>query len=212
MEDVWREPPGDVWRMTRDPAMAPSKPSEITISFLHGVPTALDGEVMEPVDLVARLNAIAGDYGFGRMDMIENRVVGLKSREVYEGPGALVLHLAHRELERLVLDRATLHYKIRVANDFATLVYDGLWFGPLREALQAFVAATEQTVTGEIRVRFDAGSARAVGRRSTYSLYDAGLATYSAGDTFDRAAAEGFLKLYGLPYRTWAEVRRARGT
>ncbi|MEZ4237939.1 MAG: argininosuccinate synthase [Myxococcota bacterium] len=211
MEDVWREPPADVWRMTRDPQMAPSKPSEVTISFFHGVPTALDGEVMEPVDLVNRLNALAGDYGVGRMDMIENRVVGLKSREVYEGPGALVLHLAHRELERLVLDRATLHYKIRVANDFATLVYDGLWFGPLREALQAFVAATEQTVTGEIRVRFDAGSARCVGRRSPYSLYDAGLATYSEGDTFDRAAAEGFLKLFGLPYRTWGEVRRARG-
>ncbi|MFT4622970.1 MAG: argininosuccinate synthase [Myxococcota bacterium] len=212
MEDLWTEPPADVWRMTKDPSEAPKGSTEITISYQGGLPVALNGEILPPVTLLERLNELAGSYGIGRMDMVENRVVGLKSREVYEGPAAIVLHLAHRELERIVLDRPTSHYKAKVAQDFATLIYDGLWFGPLREALQAFVQSTQQHVNGDVRVRLSAGLARITGRRSPYSLYDDGLATYSLGDTFDRSAAEGFLRLYGLSYRTWGHVRRERGS
>jgi argininosuccinate synthase len=208
MEDVWQAPPDDAWRLTSDPATAQGR-DEVMVSFVRGVPTALDGVEMGPVALVDALNRRAGAKGIGRIDMVENRVVGLKSREVYEGPGAVVLHMAHRELERLVLDRATLHYKMRVGQDFANLVYDGLWFSPLREALSAFVAETEHTVTGDVKLLLSPGSVQVLGRKSPYSLYDEGLATYSDGDTFDRQAAVGFLKLYGLPYRTWGKVRRA---
>jgi argininosuccinate synthase len=208
MEDVWQAPPEDAWRLTADPAKATGT-DEVMVSFVRGIPVALDGVEMAPVPLVDSLNRRAGSKGIGRIDMVENRVVGLKSREVYEGPGAVVLHMAHRELERLVLDRATLHYKMRVGQDFANLIYDGLWFSPLREALSAFVSETEQTVTGDVRLLLSAGSVQVLGRRSPYSLYDEGLATYSDGDTFDRQAAVGFLKLYGLPYRTWGKVRRA---
>ncbi len=211
MENLWTEPPADVWRMTKDPAEAPKGSKEITLSFQQGIPVAIDGEIMPPVTLVERLNELAGSYGVGRIDMVENRVVGLKSREVYEGPAALVLHQAHRELERVVLDRATQHYKAKVANDFADLIYDGLWFGPLREALQAFIDQTQEMVTGDIRLRLSAGLCRVVGRRSPFSMYDDGLATYSDGDTFDHTAAEGFMKLYGLPYATWGRVRRKAG-
>ncbi len=211
MEDLWSEPPSDVWRMTQDPSEAPRGSTELVIGFRDGVPVSLDGAEMLPVPLVERMNELAGSYGVGRMDMVENRVVGLKSREVYEGPGALCLHLAHRELERLVLDRPTAHYKVRMAADFADLIYDGLWFGPLREALQAFVSKTQERVTGDVRVRLSAGTLRVTGRRSPFSLYDEGLATYSDGDTFDREAAEGFLKLYGLSYHTYARVGRNQG-
>ncbi len=211
MEDLWAEPPADAWRMTADPRSCTLESREIVLGFEQGVPVSLDGEHVPAVLLLERLNALVGSYGIGRMDMVENRVVGLKSREVYEGPAAHVLLMAHEELERIVLDRATATYKRRIADDFATLVYDGLWFGPLRHALQAFVDQTQRAVTGEVRVRLSAGRAIVTGRRSPYSLYDDGLATYSDGDTFDRAAAEGFLKLYGLPYRTWGAVQRRTG-
>ena len=137
--------------------------------------------------------------------------MGLKSREVYEGPAAVVLHMAHRELERVVLDRATSQYKAKLGQDFATLIYDGLWFGPLREAMQAFIDRTQEMMTGEVRLRLSAGLCRVTGRRSPFSLYDDGLATYSDGDTYDHSAAEGFLKIYGLSYRTWGRVRRRGG-
>lgn len=211
MEHLWSEPPADVWMMTKDPAEAPKGSKELVISFQAGLPVALDGEILPPVQLIERLNQLAGDYGVGRIDMVENRVVGLKSREVYEGPAAVVLHMAHRELERIVLDRATSQYKAKIAQDFATVIYDGLWFGPLRLAMQAFIEETQGMVTGDVRIRLSAGLARITGRRSPFSLYDDGLATYSHGDTFDRSAAEGFLKLYGLPYATWGRVRRAAG-
>ena len=209
MEDLWVEPPADAWRMTADPGEAPKGSVELTIDFEGGVPVALNGERMSAVQLIERLNVIAGSYGVGRIDMVENRVVGLKSREVYEAPAATVLHKAHSELERIVLDRPTFHYKAGLARDFANLVYDGLWFGPLREALQAFVTKTQEFVTGSVRVRISAGHCLVTGRRSRYSLYDEGLATYSDGDTFDRTAAEGFMKLFGLSYRTWGKVQRA---
>jgi argininosuccinate synthase len=208
MEDLWTEPPEDAWRMTKNPVDAPRDSLEIVVGFEHGVPVAINGNPMGPVAILEWLNDLAGRYGIGRMDMVENRVVGLKSREVYEGPSAAILHKAHLELERIVLDRATSQYKARVAQDFANLVYDGLWFGPLREAMQAFVEKTQHNLTGEVRVRLSAGTVLVTGRRSPFSLYDDGLATYSEGDTFDREAADGFLKLYGLSYATWGRVRR----
>ena len=211
MEDLWAEPPADVWRMTKDPSEAPKGSTELTIGFRSGLPVSIDGEELPCVTLLERLNTLAGNYGVGRIDMVENRVVGLKSREVYEGPAAITLHLSHRELERVVLDRPTSHYKRKMAADFAQLVYDGLWFGPLREAMQAFIEQTQSRVTGDVRIRLSAGTVRMVGRRSPYSLYDEGLATYSHGDTFDRTAAEGFLKLYGLSYATWGRVAREHG-
>ncbi len=208
MEDLWNEPPADVWIMTKDPSDAPKGSTEITLGFRKGIPVSIDGEQLGGVELITRLNKLAGDYGIGRIDMVENRVVGLKSREVYEGPAAAVLLLAHKELEQVVLDGATAHYKAKLGYDFANLIYQGLWFGPLREAMQAFIDQTQELVTGEIRVRLSAGVAQITGRRSPYSLYDSGLATYSEGDTFDRDAAKGFLDLYGLPYRTWGAARR----
>lgn len=211
MEDLWNEPPPDVWQMTKDPADAPRGSTEITLSFLKGVPVAIDGKAMSGVEIIEFLNVLAGNYGIGRIDMVENRVVGLKSREVYEGPAAAVLLLAHKELEQVILDGATAHYKAKIGVDFANIIYEGKWFGPLREAMQAFMDQTQELVTGEIRVRLSAGFAAITGRRSPYSLYDAGLATYSEGDTFDRAAAEGFLEIYGLPYKTWGAARRKGG-
>lgn len=197
--------------MTKDPRSVTLESREVVIGFEEGVPVSLDGRLLPAVLLLEELNELVGSYGIGRMDMVENRVVGLKSREVYEGPAAVVLLAAHEELERVVLDRATSTYKRKIANDFANLIYDGLWFGPLRHALQAFIDETQRHVTGEVRVRLSAGRAMITGRRSPYSLYDDGLATYSEGDTFDRAAAEGFLKLYGLPYATWGRVQRKIG-
>jgi argininosuccinate synthase len=208
MENLWTEPPADAWRMTSDPSEAPRGSTEVVIGFTGGIPTSLDGCRMGGVELVETLNRLAGGYGVGRIDMVENRVVGLKSREVYEAPGAVLLLMAHQELERIVLDRPTFNYKRRVSQDFANLIYDGLWFGPLKSALLAFIDETERCVTGDVRLRVSAGNARVTGRRSPYSLYDEGLATYSHGDTFDRDAAKGFLDLYGLSYRTVAEVRR----
>ncbi|MFT7520049.1 MAG: argininosuccinate synthase [Kiritimatiellia bacterium] len=211
MEDLWNEPPEDAWRMTENPATCTLKSRQITIGFERGVPISLNGEHLPAVALLEQLNVLAGSYGIGRMDMVENRVVGLKSREVYEGPAAVVLLEAHRELERIVLDRPTFSYKRKLADDFATLIYDGLWFGPLRRAMQAFVDSTQVHITGDVRLRLSAGRVAITGRRSPYSMYDEGLATYSEGDTFDRAAAAGFLELYGLPYRTWGHVQRKHG-
>jgi argininosuccinate synthase len=208
MEDLWAEPPADAWRMTSDPAEAPKGSVEIVLGFERGVPVSLDGEPMSGVTLIERLNVLAGGYGVGRIDMVENRVVGLKSREVYEGPAATLLLAAHEELERIVLDRATSNYKRRVSQDFANQIYDGVWFGPLREALQAFVEKTQEYVTGDVRIRISAGLALVTGRRSPYSMYDEGLATYSEGDTFDHKAAEGFMTLFGLSYKTWGALRR----
>ena len=197
--------------MTSNPAEAPKGSLEIVISFERGVPVALDGEALDGVTLIERLNVLGGKYGIGRMDMVENRVVGLKSREVYEGPSAILLLAAHEELERIVLDRATSNYKRKVSQDFANLIYDGLWFGPLREALQAFIDKTQERVTGDVRIRISGGSALITGRRSPYSMYDEGLATYSEGDTFDHNAAAGFMALYGLSYRTWGALKRRIG-
>lgn len=208
MEDLWNEPPEDAWIMTSDPCTAPREVTEMTLGFEQGVPVSIDGVRKDGVAIIKELNAIAGKYGIGRIDMVENRVVGLKSREVYEAPAATLLVTAHKELESLVMDRDTFNYARQIGQDYANVIYDGKWFGMLRPALDGFLAQTQQFVTGEVRMKLSAGVVQVVGRRSPFSLYDEGLATYSDGDTFDRTAAEGFLKLYALPYRTIAAVQQ----
>lgn len=208
MENLWTEPPADAWMMTNDPTTAPAGSFELTLTFQNGVPVAIDGKLMNGVSLIHALNKIAGLYGLGRIDMVENRVVGLKSREVYEAPGAVLIHLAHSDLESIVLDRDTYNHTRQISQIYSNLIYDGKWFGILRPSLDGFLAVSQKMVAGEVRIRISAGLAQVVGRRSPHSLYDEGLATYSDGDTFDRAAAEGFLKLYALPYQTIAKVQQ----
>jgi argininosuccinate synthase len=190
-----------------DPQDAPNEPQEVTLAFEGGTPVALDGKRHSPVALVEALNRIAGAHGVGRLDLVENRLVGIKSRGVYETPAGTVLHIAHRELERLVLDRNTLHFKQSVSVRYAQLIYDGLWFSTLREALAAFVDETEREVTGEVRVRLYKGRAEAVGRRSPRSLYRQDLATFGEGMAYDHQDAEGFIRLFGLPERVRALTR-----
>jgi argininosuccinate synthase len=208
MEELWAEPPADAWLMTDDPSHAAKGSVELVLRFDKGIPVAIDDRPMDGVSLIEYLNKLAGTFGVGRIDMVENRVVGLKSREVYEAPAATLIHMAHTELERICLDRPTFNYKQRVSQDYANIIYDGKWFGPLRECLEGFIGRSQETVTGEVRIRVSAGLARITGRRSPYSLYDDGLATYSHGDTFEREAAEGFIKLYSLSYETYSRVRR----
>ncbi len=211
MEDLWTEPPADAWRMTKDPSNAPRGSVGLVITFEQGIPVAIDGREMGGVELLEYLNDLAGTFGVGRIDMVENRVIGLKSREVYEAPAATLLLMAHTELERICLDRPTFDYKRRISQDFANLVYDGMWFSPLRESLQAFIAESQRPVSGEVRIRVSAGLARITGRRSPYSLYSDDLATYSGEDSFDHSTARGFVELYGLSVKTVAEVRRRAG-
>jgi len=208
MEDLWAEPPDDAWLMTKDPSNAPRGSIEVMLTFDNGIPVAIDGRPMGGAELIRYLNDLGGTFGVGRIDMVENRVVGLKSREVYEAPAATLIHMAHTELERICLDRETFNYKRKLSQDYEKIIYDGTWFGPLRECLESFLLKSQETVCGDVRLRVSAGSARITGRRSPYSLYDEGLATYSEGDTFDRNAAEGFMELFSLSYRTVAQVRK----
>jgi argininosuccinate synthase len=207
LEDVWDGPRKSMFKLTVDPLDAPDEPQEITLAFEQGVPVSLDGERLGPVQMVETLNRVAGAHGVGRLDLVENRLVGIKSRGVYETPAGTVLHLAHRELERLVLDRDTLHFKQAVSVRYAQLVYDGLWFSTLREGLAAFVDETEKEVTGEVRIRLYKGQAEPVGRRSSRSLYREDLATFGEGMAYDHADAGGFIRLYGLPERVRAMTR-----
>jgi argininosuccinate synthase len=196
-----------MFKLTVDPALAPDRPEVVTIAFEEGTPVAVNGETLGPVALVERLNKLAGAHGVGRLDLVENRLVGIKSRGVYETPAGTVLHLAHREIERLVLDRDTLHYKQSVSVRYAQLIYDGLWFSTLREALAAFVDATEKQVVGEVQVRLFKGRAVAIARRSHRSLYRQDLATFGEGMAYDHKDAEGFIRLFGLPERVRALTR-----
>ncbi len=207
LEDPWDGPRKDMFKLTTDPLDAPDEPQEITVAFEQGVPVALDGKARGPVEMVETLNRVAGAHGVGRLDLVENRLVGIKSRGVYETPAGTVLHLAHRELERLVLDRDTLHFKQSVSVRYAQLIYDGLWFSTLREALAAFVDETEKEVTGEVRLRLYKGRAEPIGRRSPRSLYREDLATFGEGMAYDHADAGGFIRLYGLPERVRAMTR-----
>jgi argininosuccinate synthase len=203
LEDPWVEPPPDVYAYTSDP-LAGAKPDEVTISFLDGVPTALDGRHLTLVELIGELNKRAGAHGIGRIDLIEDRLVGIKSREIYECPAAIALIIAHRDLEDMTLERDIARFKRGVDQRWAELVYDGLWYSPLKNALDAFVAESSKHVTGDVRVRLAAGIATVVGRRSDSSLYDYSLATYDAGDKFDQRDAKGFVDLWGLPTKVWA--------
>jgi len=203
------EAPEDVWERTVDPRKAPTDPDYVEIAFEQGVPTCIDGEALRFAEIVRRLDQRAGSFGVGRLDMIEDRVVGIKSREVYEVPAAAVLIMAHADLEELTLERDLLRAKRDLEVRYAELVYEGLWFSPLREALDAFNASTQRHVNGKVRVKLEPGSARVVGRQSSGSLYDISLATYDTGDTFEHTAAEGFVKLWGLRTRTWARAHAA---
>ncbi len=200
LENPWTEPPANTFRSIRAPQRAPSRPGYVTVGFTHGVPATLNGKRCDAIRLVERLNGIGAVHGVGRSDMIESRLVGIKSREVYEAPAAAVLLTAHQELERLVMDRKLLQFKRGIADTYAELVYTGLWCTPLKDALDAFVEATQRCVAGEVRLKLYKGTCQVVGRRSPYSLYRERLATYSAKDQFDQRAAEGFIKLWGLPY------------
>ncbi len=213
LEDPWVEPPADIYTLTNDARAdaCGSEPEYAEISFEQGVPVALNGELMSFHEIINAMNELAGKHGFGRIDMIENRLIGVKSREIYEVPGALTLITAHKALEDLCLEREVLHYKLGIEQKWAELVYNGMWFSPLKEALDGFIETTQQLVTGDVRLRFFKGSCVTVGRRSPYSLYDYSLATYDAADTFDHKAAKGFIDLHGLPVKVWARQRRKVG-
>ncbi len=216
LEDPWAAPPEEAFAWTVAPA-AGAAVREVVVRFDHGVPVALqagDGAAPEASgfqEVVAALNRHGGAAGYGRVDMIENRRVGIKSREVYEVPGALATIAAHRELETLTLDRDVLHEKARLEIRYAELVYDGLWFSPLREALDGFIAETQKAVSGEVRLEFSPGRCQVTGRRAAHALYRPDLATYDDGDAFDHEAGRGFVALWGLPARTWARVRQEAG-
>jgi len=210
LEDPWVSPPVDVFEWTVDPDRAPDA-TEITLEFEGGIPVAIDGERLDPVSLVDRVNALAGAHGVGRIDHVEDRLVGIKSREIYEAPAAVVLHTAHRALEGLTLSRDTLRFNPFVADELARLIYDGLWFSALSRDLRGYVASSQRVVSGEVRIRLDHGSAVIAGRRSPLSLYEKTLATYDADDAFDHASAVGFIEIFGLPLRVEAARHGAVG-
>jgi argininosuccinate synthase len=208
IEDPWARPPDDAYTLTR---VRTRDPITVVVGFEAGVPVSIDGVTLGAQAIIERMGVIAGSRGFGRIDMVENRRVGIKSREIYECPGSLALLAAHADLEDLTLERDMAHEKIRLEHRWAELVYDGLWFSPLKEALDAFIERSQRHVTGEVRLRFEApGSCTVEGRRSPVALYDHGLATYDAGDSFRHQDAEGFVRIFGLGVSTWA-ARQERG-
>jgi argininosuccinate synthase len=198
LEDIWNGPIEDVYSYTQNPA-TPRQPDEVVVTFEQGVPTMIDGEKVTVLEAIQRLNLRAGAQGVGRLDMVEDRLVGIKSREVYEAPGAIALMTAHQELEAVTLERELGRFKRGVEQRWSELVYDGLWFSPLKKALDVFVGETQRHVTGDIRMTLHGGRAVVSGRRSEQSLYDFNLATYDTGDTFDQSLAKGFIELWGLP-------------
>ena len=201
MEDPWAVPPPGVWQLTRATA---AEPTDVVIAFHQGVPVSLDGVALGAADLIDQLGQVVGSYGWGRIDMVENRRVGIKSRETYECPASLAIMLAHADLESICLERDLQREKTRLESRYAELVYDGLWFSPLRQALDAFVDESQRFVTGDIRLHLSPGSVQVTGRRSEHSLYDYGLATYDAGDSFRHEDSEGFVRLWGLGIETWS--------
>lgn len=199
LEDPWHQPNEDMFQLTVSPEKAPDKPEYVEIEFERGCPVAVNGRSLDPVALLVLLNELGGRHGVGRVDLVENRLVGMKSRGVYETPGGTIMYAAHRELEYLTLDRETLHYKELVASKYAELVYYGLWFSPLKNALDAFVAATQARVAGLVRVQLYKGQCQAVARKSPYSLYREDLATFGRDQCYNQKDAEGFINLFGLP-------------
>ena len=211
LEDPMNEPPEDIYTMTDSPESAPDVPEYVEIDFKAGIPCAIDGEAMSYIDIIWKLNEIAGRNGYGRIDMIENRLVGVKSRECYEQPAALTLITAHKALEDMCLEREVLHYKLGIEHKWAECVYYGQWFAPLKMALDAFIASTQDRVTGTVRCKFYKGTCTVVGRKSDYSLYDYALATYDKEDQFDHEASKGFIELFALPAKVWAQNCQAQG-
>ncbi|MBU2494208.1 MAG: argininosuccinate synthase [Bacteroidetes bacterium] len=207
LEDPTVAPPEDAYQITTNPKYAPDEAETITINFEQGIPYGLNNELIGPVELLEKLNIIGGKHGIGRMDMIENRVVGIKSREIYEAPAAIILHKAHHELEKLIMDKESFRYKQEVSNKVANLIYDGLWFSPLFDSLTAFVDSTQKNLTGEVKLELYKGNVTVLSRNSVFSLYNMNLATYTSADTFDHKASEGFIKIYGLPYKTMSEIK-----
>jgi argininosuccinate synthase len=204
LEDIWNGPIEDIYSYTQDPAQ-PREPDELVITFEQGVPVAIDGKTVSVLQAITALNQRAGAQGVGRLDMVEDRLVGIKSREVYEAPGAIALITAHQELENVTLERDLARFKRQVEQRWGELVYDGLWFSPLRDALDTFIAKTQEPVSGDIRLKLHGGRAVVTGRRSEQSLYDFNLATYDEGDTFDQTLAKGFIQLWGLPSKIAAK-------
>jgi argininosuccinate synthase len=211
LEDPWDEPPADAFAWTIDPARAPDQPLYLTIDFEYGKPTALDGQKLDGVPLIERLNKLGGQHGVGRIDHVENRLVGIKSRELYEAPAAAILHESHRELESLCLSKPAQRFKTLVSQEYADLIYNGLWFSAFHQDLFAFVASNQRFVTGQVRVKLFKGRAVVVGRKSEHSLYSKKLATYESGDSFDHAAAQGFIRLFGLSQQTQAQRQLLKG-
>ncbi|MFW6189678.1 MAG: argininosuccinate synthase [Planctomycetota bacterium] len=208
LEDPWAEPPEDAYAWSVEPGEGPDEAEYVEIDFEQGLPVGLNGEQMEPAELIERLNRVAGAHGIGRIDHIENRVVGIKSREIYEAPAAAVLHEAHRVLENMCITRPAQRFKQAVSTQYADLIYDGLWFSKFHQDLAAYVLSSQQTVTGTVKMRLFKGQATKAGIRSELGLYQRALATYDEGDQFDHEAALGFITLHGLPTRTQARVLR----
>ncbi len=207
LEDPWVEPPEEVFTWTRSPDKAPDKPGYIEIGFDQGIPITIDGQELDGVSLIQRLNRLAGMHGVGRIDHLENRLVGIKSREIYEAPAAAVLLQAHQALEAMTLSKDQLRFKQKVAMEYADLIYNGLWFTSLHQDLAAYVQSTQRFVTGTVRMKLFKGNCQVVGRKSPKSLYSFGLATYDKGDQFDQSASPGFIHIWGLPVRTQAQIQ-----
>ncbi len=201
LEDLEKEPPEDAYMITKSPTQITTYPKYIEIYFEKGVPKKIDGKALKLKNIITQLNALGGSHGIGRYDMVENRLVGIKSREIYEAPAGTILYAAHKELEALVLDRELAHYKEMVSLKYSELVYYGLWYSPLKEALDSFVNSTQKHVTGTIKLKLFKGNCVAVGRKSTHSLYKKELSTYGKEDKFDQKLAEGFIKIWGMPYK-----------
>ena len=207
LEDPWTEPPEEIFTWTKSPDQAPDKPGYVEIGFDQGIPIAIDGQNMDGVSLIQRLNELAGEHGIGRIDHVENRLVGIKSREIYEAPAATVLLQAHQALQAMTLAKDQLRFKQKVAGEYADLIYNGLWFSQLNRDLSAYIISSQRYVTGTVRMKLLKGHSTVVGRKSPKSLYNLSLATYDKGDQFDQGAAEGFIHLWGLPVRTQAQVQ-----
>jgi argininosuccinate synthase len=208
LEDPMAEPPEEIYLMTKAIADTPDEPEYITIGFEQGLPTTINGKKLDPVALISQLNETVGQHGIGRIDMLENRVVGIKSREIYEAPALLVLIHAHRDLESLTLTGDVTQYKRGIEQSYAELIYRGLWYSPLKAALDGFIQQTQERVSGEVRIKLHKGNATIVGRQSDNSLYTPDLATYGAADKFDHKAAEGFIYIWGLSTRVWSQKTR----
>ncbi|MCT7980977.1 argininosuccinate synthase [Laspinema olomoucense] len=208
LEDPWTEPEEEIYVMTKAIADTPNEPEYVEITFEEGLPTHINGKALSPVALITELNEVVGRHGVGRIDMIENRLVGIKSREIYESPALLVLIQAHRDIESLTLTKDVTQYKRGIEETYSQLVYNGQWYSPLKMALDAFIQKTQERVSGTVRIKLFKGTANIVGRKSNESLYAPDLATYGAEDTFDHKAAEGFIYVWGLPTRIWSEKVR----